>query len=223
MMNRAFVLAAVALVGLGISVAAARATGRATPLVVALGDSITYGYGLPSRATENYAALYTATIGGKLVNLAVPGFSCKDVLEQQVSHVTAGATVVILNCGTNDVGGFDFTPTRVTRAPAATDAELATYEKTFARLLAQVRSTAPKATVYLVNLRHWERIDGPEPRQFAKDVNAWNAMLAATHLPVVDLCGDARMYDTADFLHDRIHPNVAGSKAMASDFSAPQR
>jgi acyl-CoA thioesterase I len=194
----------------------------AAPLVVALGDSITYGFGLPSRTTQNYAALYTASLGGKLVNLGQPGYACQDVLENEIPHMPSGAAVVILYCGINDVGGFDFTPAKVTRAPAATGAELAASEKSFANVLAAVRAKEPAAKVYLLNLRHWQNIGGTEPRQFAKDVDAWNAMLVATHQHVIDICGDARMYDPANFRYDDIHPNVAGSKAMAADFkSAP--
>jgi lysophospholipase L1-like esterase len=221
-MNRAFVLTAVALFSLGPAIVAVAASGRqGAPLVVALGDSTTYGYGLASRATQNYAALYTTSIGGKLANLAVPAYACQDVLDLEVPHMPAGAAVVIVNCGINDVGGFVFTPTHVTRVPAVTDAVLATAEKAFHRLLAQVRLKEPGAALYAVNLRHWQRMHGPEPAQFKKDVNAWNAMIAATHLRVIDLSDDARMYDPANFLSDEIHPNVAGSKAMAGKFESP--
>jgi lysophospholipase L1-like esterase len=189
------------------------------PLVVALGDSISYGHGLPNPAKQNYAALYTASIGGKLVNLSVPGYDCGDVLTNEVPRMPSGAAIVIVNCGINDVGGFDFTPPdRVTRAPALTDAELATHEHTFAKLLAQIRSKEPAAKVYLVGLRHWQRIGGAEPRQFAKDVDAWNAMLAATNLTVIDLADDPKMYDPANFLRDEMHPNVAGHQAIVSHF-----
>jgi lysophospholipase L1-like esterase len=219
LMNRSFLRPVAAFAVAAVcSAAMPPASHPAAPLVVALGDSITYGYGLPSRTRQNYAALYTASIGGKLVNLGQPGYNCQDVLKNEVPNMPTGARVVILYCGTNDVGGFDFSPAKVTRAPAATDAELAAYEKTFASVLAAVRAKEPHAKLYLLNLRHWQGIDGPEPRQFARDVDAWNAMLEATHLQVVDLCGDARMYNLANFLHDEIHPNVAGSKAMAGDF-----
>jgi len=191
------------------------------PLVVALGDSITYGHGLPNPAKQNYAALYTASIAGKLVNLAVPGYDCGDVLDKEVPQMPAGAAVVIVNCGINDVGGFDFTPPdRVTRLPALTDAELATHERTFAKLLAQVRSNEPAAKIYLVGLRHWQRIGGTEPRQFAKDVDGWNAMLAATALTVIDLADDPSMYDPSNFLRDEMHPNVSGQRAIASHFKS---
>jgi lysophospholipase L1-like esterase len=219
--RRIAVLAAVAIALIRLPANALAAPSSVRPLVVALGDSITYGHGLPDPAKQNYAALYTASIGGKLVNLAVPGYDCGDVLDKEVPQMPAGAAIVILNCGINDVGGFDFTPPdRVTREAALTDAELALHERTFAKLVAQIRSKEPAAKVYLVNLRHWQRIGATEPRQFAKDVDAWNAMLVATHLTVIDLSNDPRMYDSANFLPDEMHPNVAGQKAIASHFTS---
>ncbi len=153
------------------------------PLVVALGDSITFGYGLSSPTTQNYAARFTEHIRGRLVNLAVPGSQCDAIANNQLPKMPRGASIVILNCGSNDIGGFGFTPegkpdgTKHT-APA-NDAELAAAERDFARALALIRANAPHATIYLVNLRHWQRMTGQESPQFARDVNAWNAMLSA--------------------------------------------
>jgi hypothetical protein len=59
---------------------------------------------------------------------------------------------------------------------------------------------------------------GIEAPQFAKDVNAWNVMLAETGLHVVNLSGDPRMYRKAYFQDDLLHPNVEGNAAIASDF-----
>ncbi len=194
----------------------------AMPLVVALGDSITFGYGLSSPTTQSYAARYTERIGGRLVNLAVPGSQCDAIANNQLREMPRGASIVILNCGSNDIGGFSFTPegkpdgTKHT-APA-NDAELAEAEHAFARALASIRTNAPHAKIYLVNLRHWQRMSGPESPQFAKDVNAWNAMLTRTGLRVVDISSDPRMYLAAYILPDLLHPNVEGNAAIASDF-----
>jgi len=67
-MNRTFAFTAIALLSAGATLAAARAV-SSTPVVVSIGDSIAYEYGLPSRSTQNYAAVYDASIRGKLVNL----------------------------------------------------------------------------------------------------------------------------------------------------------
>ena len=49
-------------------------------------------------------------------------------------------------------------------------------------------------------------------------MTAWNATLAATGLHVVDLGRDPRMYRTAYFQPDLLHPNTAGNAAIAGDF-----
>ncbi|HTV91656.1 MAG TPA: SGNH/GDSL hydrolase family protein [Verrucomicrobiae bacterium] len=192
------------------------------PLVVALGDSITSGYGLSAPAAQNYAALYTRRIHGRLMNLAVPGYQCDDVVNNELPKMPRGASVVILNCGTSDVGGFGYTPQDTPdgakRTASANEAELALAQRAFARAVALIRHEEPSATIYIVNLRHWQRMTGAESRQFAADVNAWNAMVAATGLPVVDVSADPRMYRAAYFQADLLHPNAEGNAAIASDF-----
>lgn len=202
-----------------IAIALVAATGQPKPLVLALGDSITYGYGLKSPGSENYAALYAASIGGRLADLASPGYTCEDVLNQEVPHMPSGAAVVIINCGTNDVGGFDFTPpAKVTQAPASSKLELAKAEKAFSQILARVRKKEPAATIYLVNLRHWQRISATETPQVTQRINAWNAMLVATHERIIDVSSDPRMYDRKYFQRDELHPNAAGHEIIMSLF-----
>jgi lysophospholipase L1-like esterase len=192
------------------------------PLIVALGDSLTSGYGLPSPSSQNYAALYARRVHGNLVNLAVPGSQCDDVANNQVPKLPRGAAIVILNCGSNDIGGFGFTPEGkpdgTKRTAPANDAELATAERTFAGTLARIRTMEPQATIYLVNLRHWQRMTGAESAQFAKDVDTWNAMLAKSGLHVVDIAGDPRMYRQAYVLPDILHLSAEGNAAIASEF-----
>ncbi len=192
------------------------------PLVIALGDSITSGYGLASPATQSYAELYTRRIHGRLRNLAVPGYQCEDVLDNELPQMPRGAAVVILNCGANDIGGFSYTqqekPDGSKRTAPANDAELAASEKAFEATLARIRQAEPAATIYLVNLRHWQRMTGAEAPQFARDVNAWNAMLMTTGLRVVDVSGDPRMYRARYLQADLLHPNAAGNAAIAGDF-----
>jgi lysophospholipase L1-like esterase len=192
------------------------------PLIVALGDSLTSGYGLPYPWSQNYAALYAQHMHGRLVNLAVPGSQCDDVANNEVPKMPAGATIIILNCGSNDIGGFGFTPEQkpdgAKRTAPANDAEMAAAERAFARTLAGIRAKEPRAAIYLVNLRHWQRMTGAESPQFAKDVDAWNAMLARTGVHVVDISSDPRMYQPAYVLGDILHPNAEGNAAIASDF-----
>lgn len=192
------------------------------PLIVALGDSLTSGYGLPSPSTQSYAALYARNMHGRLVNLALAASQCDDVAHNEVPKMPSGASIVILNCGSNDIGGFGFTseekPDGTKHTAPANDAELAVAERAFVRALALIRAKEPRATIYLVNLRHWQRMTGAESPQFAKDVEAWNAMLARTGLHVIDISSDPRMYLPAYVFADMLHPNAGGNAAIASDF-----
>jgi lysophospholipase L1-like esterase len=194
-------------------------------LIVALGDSITYGYGLASPPMQNYAALYAHRAHAKIVDLAVPGYQCDEVVRDEIPKMPRGASTVILNCGTNDIGGFSFTaddkPDGTHRTAPANDAEIAAAERTFARALALIRAREPQAKIVLIGVRSWQRMTGPPSPQFARDVAVWNAMLRATGLPVVDLTRDPRMYARAYFQPDLLHPNVAGNAAIASDFPRP--
>jgi acyl-CoA thioesterase I len=191
------------------------------PLVIALGDSLAYGYGLPSPSTQSYAAVFAQHIGGKLVSVAIPGSQCEDIVDNEIPKMPRGASIVILNCGANDIGGFGYTsegkPDGTIRTAPANDAELAVAKRTYVHAIALIRAKEPDATIYLVNLRHWQRMTGHEAPQFAKDVNAWNAMLRATGLRIVDISSDPRMYDTRYILPDLLHPDIEGNKAIARE------
>jgi lysophospholipase L1-like esterase len=188
-------------------------------LIVALGDSITYGYLLPRPATQNYAALYASRMGARLVDLAQSGYTCGGVVRDELPKMPEHAAIVIVNCGTNDLRGFVFRPPNHSAiAPAATDAETNASMKTFAALLRAVRAKEPNAIVLLVNVRHWQRMSGPPDPQFVKDVDRWNAMLGATGLRVVDVDGDSRLYQPRYVFPDWLHPTELGHQAMAQDF-----
>jgi lysophospholipase L1-like esterase len=191
-------------------------------LLIALGDSITYGWNLPHPPADNYAAQYAHRIGSRIVNLAVPGYACSDVLTNELPKMPRGASVVILNCGTNDVGGFGLTraglPDGHLRAAPASHAALHTAMATYARIIHAVHTKEPDARIILVTIRDWQHMTGPEDPRFTADVAAWNAMLRASGLKVVDVARDPRMYEPAYIHGDLIHPNLAGNTAIANDF-----
>lgn len=189
-------------------------------LVVALGDSITYGWDLPDPAQQNYAALYAHGIGARLVNLAIPGYTCAEVRER-LSRMPGGASTVILNCGTNDIGGFGATkghlPNGHHRIAPATQTELFSAEKDFRDIVSTVRKREQGARIIALTVRRWQRMTGPEDPRFAKDVSTWNAMIRKTGVNVVDIAADPRMYQGAYIKPDLIHPNAAGNAAIARD------
>lgn len=192
-------------------------------LLIALGDSITYGWALPDPATQNYAVLYARRIGDKLVNLAVPGYTCAQVRER-LPRMPPGASTVILNCGTNDIGGFGAKngglPNGHHRIAPATQRELFAAEKDFTDILSTVRKRETGARIVVLTVRHWQRMTGPEDDRFSKDVTTWNAMIKKSGAKVVDVAADPRMYQAGYVQEDLIHPNVAGNKAIANDVLA---
>lgn len=195
----------------------------AQPLLVALGDSITYGWDLPHPSTQNYAALYARRAGNRLINLAVPGYTCAQVRER-LPKMPGGASTVILNCGTNDIGGFGATPGHLPtghhRIAPATQSQLFSAEKDFLDIVSIVRKRQPRARIVALTVRHWQRMTGPEDPRFAKDVTTWNSMIRKAGVRVVDIAADPRMYQGRFIKPDLIHPNAAGNEAIASDVFA---
>lgn len=190
------------------------------PFVVALGDSITYGWDLPDPSAQNYASLYAGRIGAELANLAEPGYTCAQV-RVRLLRMPSGASTVILNCGTNDIGGFGAEhggiPNGHHRIPPATQTELFSAEKDFRDILSTIRKKEPYARIVALTIRHWQRMTGPEDPRFAKDVTTWNAMIRNSGVHVVNIAADPRMYQSAYIRQDLIHPNVAGNEAIAND------
>lgn len=191
------------------------------PLVVALGDSITFGFGLTRPAQQNYAARYARRSHARLANLAVPGYTCVDVLQREVPKMPAGATVVILNCGINDIGGFGLQPSGLPdghlRSAPASRAELHASETAFVRMLAAIRRRDAGARIVVFTQRHWQRMTRREDARFAADVDAWNAFIRVPGVRVVDIAADRRFALPVAMQSDLIHPNLAGHTALLDD------
>lgn len=179
---------------------------------------------MPHPPTQNYAAVYARRIGAKLVDYAVPGYTCLDIAREDYAKMPSGASTVILNCGTNDIGGFGPSagelPNGHHRIPPATPAKLLISEKAFKDIVAIVRRKEPKAQIVAITVRSWQRMTGPEDPRFAKDVTAWNVMIGKLHVRVVDIAADRRMYEAAFIQADLLHPNVAGNDVIAGDVFA---
>ena len=210
-----------------LTITSTQAGAQPPPFVVAFGDSITYGYRLPHSATQNYAAQYARLVGGKLVDLAVSGYTCADVARHELRKMPPRATTVIVYCGTNDIGGFGPSagslPNGHYRVAPATRTELLAAEKAFKNIISTIRQKEPNAQVVALTVRRWQRMTGPEDPRFARDVTAWNAMIRTQRVRVVDIAEDPRMYQAKYIQEDLIHPNLAGSTAIADDVLAATR
>ncbi|MBR5231332.1 MAG: hypothetical protein IKW00_03680 [Clostridia bacterium] len=81
-------------------------------IYVALGDSITTGYGL-AKDEKGFAQLLAEEKGYALTNLAVNGATAKDVSRllsrKSVQYTVAKADFITLTCGGNDLMGLIFT------------------------------------------------------------------------------------------------------------------
>ncbi len=83
------------------------------PIYLALGDSISTGYGLADPATESFASLVAAQGGFALVNAAVDGNTAAGILEQlstgELDETIASAELITITAGGNDMMGALYT------------------------------------------------------------------------------------------------------------------
>jgi lysophospholipase L1-like esterase len=213
-------VAAVLLVIAGAAGLAALACGSSTPpldpdcapgSVIALGDSITYGAGLPH--TESYPAQLSTLLGAKVCNVGDNGDTAKGGLRRlQRDVLQFDPRVVVILFGTNDSGLF------------ASDGKAAVpvgdYTDEMQQIVARVRRagavpvlvTLPPMNVPLLTSEHLH----PENR------GAYDAVIrqtaAAEAAPLVDL--DAAFGGDLSLLIDGIHPTAAGSAVIARAVNA---
>lgn len=167
----ATVVAALATIGLTSPVAEA-----ATLDYVALGDSYSSGLGAGSylgssschRSSNAYPVLYAAQASASLDFVACSGARTSDVLNNQVSALSAGTDLVTITVGGNDagfasvmqdciLGGDSGCKTAIDNAKAFVNGTLpGLLENTYR----QIRSRAPEATVIVLGYPHFYRIGG---------------------------------------------------------------
>ena len=70
--------------------------------VVALGDSLTFGYGVDN-TTQSYPVLLAHKTGWQVVNMGINGNTTQDVLERLDSVIAQKPALVLLGIGGNDV------------------------------------------------------------------------------------------------------------------------
>jgi lysophospholipase L1-like esterase len=195
-----------------------------SPLIAAIGDSITYGYELPT-PSDAYPYLVAKAIGAQLDDFAIPNTDTEDALGTQVPEIPLNATMVIVNEGTNDMwpivvlGGWNDRPTTI-----------GPHEAYYQELIAAITARVPNAELVLVNLRNYGYAGTTQLFEYSNAgeetvfVNEWNAMIngfvSSAGARVVDLECDPAMYEASLFNSDNVHPNVAGDVQIASDVEA---
>ena len=214
--------------------------GSAGPRVnyVALGDSLTYGFGAsricapaelqpldgPCRDATNFPPLFMKFAGYKgasLQNLAVNGATLSDVLRNQIPRIAPDATLITLYVGMNDLRIL------VNASDGATAAQIRTFRSDLARAIREIRRRSPRSRLILANVPNaaylpWfeRKFPGSKARLFKLsnliDVEINRA--AGSEIGVVDLLCDSRSYEP-DRLSDGAHPNDAGYAGIAEKFS----
>ena len=194
------------------------------PIVAAVGDSITYGYGLASPRTQSYPYVVGRKLHAlRVVDLGVPGTDAAYAIAREVPKIPQDATVVLIFEGTNEMWPVIDPRQRDAGSPA-----FDVHAHTFERLIEAVRRRAPHAHVVLINQRNY----GYNGQQFFKGESltaearfslAWDAVVngyaAEPSSAVVDLRCDPQMYDASLFT-DGIHPTAQGHARIASDVEA---
>lgn len=179
---------------------------------VALGDSITVGYGdpMPDGAWRGWAALLAEAVGADLYNLACSGALTRDVAERQLPRALdlrpEFAAVLV---GVNDTLRNTFDPARIGRL----------LDDTVAALRAR---GAIVMTARLPDPGRMFGLPGPLARPLARRIRAVNAVadeVAARHGTVhFDAAEHPSTYDRRMWSVDRLHPSERGHRFLATSY-----
>lgn len=206
-------------------------------LYVALGDSITYGYGVaenchafPAHPVDidsycpdgtSYAiltakALRKAGVAGHFMNLGINGATVERVIADELPYLPADTTLITLYVGTND--------SRAVRNPENSIASVVQkYESHYQKLLQLIHERAPQARIVLINFPNQKYLAAGY--HVAEDVlpryDQISQILASfidEHYPnyaVVDTICNPASYDQKLLYRATVHPNEAGSEILA--------
>lgn len=184
------------------------------PVVVAMGDSITFGVGDGTQRPETadipvgWAAHVARALGAsRFVNLACNGARARHLAQSQVPHALMELPdVVLLTIGGNDVLRGDFSPEEV-RACVSD---------------ALVRLERPGRIVVLVSLDRiglFDLLGGAIAEVMARRVGAANGALRSaaigTGTIVVDGAAALARVGARGWHVDRVHPSALGHRALA--------
>ncbi len=209
---------------------------QSKPSLVALGDSITYGYGLGSPVSEAFPHLIG---GGKLdvTNLGVPGWTSGDLLsslqtDSSVIQALQSANVITLNIGSNDLlqaanfAGLIEDPTLFD--PVALGQNVAAAIGSFGNNLIGIISTirqhsqAPIILYTIYNPIPLENPLGPTFYGFAEQMisKTNNEVIKPTAIGSKSLLADAYVSYTDQQLNyllpNDVHPNQEGHQVLAN-------
>lgn len=218
--------------------AATNGSTTSTPSLVALGDSITFGYNLlPGNlkpAPMAFPFLMAKALHATALDLGVPGYQSANLLtqldEQSVQTALHQATYVTIDIGSNDIlapavqDGL-LSPTHpVTMLTTKEEAQFVQAEAQFtenlAVILAKVKQEAPTAKVVLYNIYNPIPPADKAVRLISNSlVQSENATIATEaklfDLPVANAYSAFENKTTAYVRAGDVHPNVLGQQVLA--------
>ncbi|MGP4953366.1 GDSL-type esterase/lipase family protein [Psychrobacter sp. T6-1] len=165
--------------------------------VVALGDSLTYGYGTTPQ--NNYPSVLTGLTGWQVINAGVNGDTSADVLARIDQVITLDPDLVLLGVGGNDV------LRRVQSGTTSANITLA-IEQLKAADIAVILIAEP---YFSTSALFGRASDNPIYKQIAKSENVplyskrWSEVISSDKLK-----------------SDQIHPNAAGYRYFAEGLHA---
>jgi lysophospholipase L1-like esterase len=207
-------------------------------LYVAMGDSITFGYGasvnckpFPTHPVDmdeycpngtSYAALIALAlrkrgVAGHAMNLGINGATVDRVMRDELPYLPENTTLVTLYVGTNDSRGVQKPEKQV--MPLVEQ-----FERDFDALLDAIHAKAPNARIILVNFPNESYINGGYhiPDSVLPRYDATSQILDSfidDHYPryaVADTACDKHSYDYSLLYRKTVHPNDAGSVYLAN-------
>ncbi len=167
-------------------------------LYVAIGDSITFGYGLGAPGRDAFPYLVAQRLGVRVLDLGISGVDARGALAFETPRVPRSATIITIFVGTNDADRI--------RRGTFTDAQ---FRSTYRDLIAAAHAAAPFAQIYLLT-----------PSTMLADrwgVTDFIRSQASASARLIDLDRDRRLHLRASYQPDFIHPNVAGQRQIAWD------
>jgi len=167
-------------------------------LYVAIGDSITFGYGLGAPGRDAFPYLVAQRLGVPVLDLGIPGVDSRGALEFEAPRVPRSATIITIFVGTNDADRI--------RRGTFTDAQ---FRSTYQKLIVAAHAAAPSAQIYLLT-PSTAMAEGWGVTDFIRSQANASARL-------IDLDRDRRLHLRANYQPDFIHPNIAGQRRIAGD------
>jgi lysophospholipase L1-like esterase len=179
---------------------------------VALGDSITVGYGdpMPGGTWRGWAAILADSIGADLHNLATSGAQTDDVAVRQLPRaLDLRPDVAAVVVGVNDTLRDSFDPARIGRQLNAAVAAL----RDCGSLVLTARLPDPGRMF---------RLPGALARPLSRRIRAVNEvadMVAARHRTLhFDAADHPCTYDRRMWSVDRLHPSERGHRFLATSY-----